>query len=124
MRAQGAAPATRARAHSHGPGGHTHAEPAQILGAVPVLDIGDGVGAIVALLAAATTTGELFAEPVGDEGAWFHTGVHARHLDGAHVHVAVFPEVQEGRYNVLRDDGSIWRTVEVTGGAVTELDLR
>lgn len=111
--------------HSHGPDGdHHHPEPTQVLGAVPVLDIGDGVGAIVAILSSSTASGELFAEPVGEPERGFHTGVHARHLGEEHVHVAVFVEVPEGRYHLLADDGTPWRSVDVASGAVAEVDLR
>ena len=116
---------TVAHGHEHGPHGHHHhAEPTAVLGAVPVLDIGDGIGAVVATLGATTASGELFAEPIHEPGAHFHTGVHARHLGDEHVFVAVFVEVAEGTYRLLRDDGSEWLTLEVRSGEVTELDLR
>lgn len=92
-------------------------------GAVPVLDIGGEVGAMVIYLAEDTPTGELEACPHDRPGARFHTGVHHRDIGGGSW-VAVFPEVTGGRYDVLDDDGAVLAIVDVKGGTVAELDLR
>jgi hypothetical protein len=97
---------------------HIHA-----LGDVPMLDIGGDVGAIVVRLAADTATGELYAHPEGAPDRRFHTGVHHRHLDDTTMYVAVFPEVTAGRYHLLHDDGSVWTTLDVVGGEVSEVQL-
>jgi hypothetical protein len=103
--------------HSHP---HPHSPP---LGPNPVLDIGDGVGALLVHLPATTATGELHMRPVGDPAGRFHTGVHRRGTDGAQRWVALFCEVAEGRYELLADDGTPTVELTVTGGRVAELDL-
>jgi hypothetical protein len=93
-------------------------------GASPLLDIGDDVGAVVVYLDECPPTGEIEAEPQGRPGERFHTGVHPLVTSGDTVQVAVFPEVAQGGYVLLDDDGSPRTLVEVTGGRVTEVDLR
>jgi hypothetical protein len=91
----------------------------------PVLDIGGEVGAMVVYLAGPAPSGELEACPAGDRSARFHTGVHYRPVGEGWAHVAVFPNVVEGTYDLLDDDGIVVLvTVDVRGGEVRELDLR
>jgi hypothetical protein len=134
--------------HGHGTGhGHSHDHgpdpqgrplwrPHTPPGEVPILDIGGDVGALIVYLPALTATGELDIQPVGEPGARFHTGVHER---GSAVSptsptspapaagsawVAIYPEVVEGRYELLDDHGARLALVAVAGGEVRELDLR
>src|SRR5262249_10574324 len=86
--------------HHHHDHGHDHHRGP----AVPVLDIGGEVGAVIVYLAADTATGELEMCPTGDVDGRFHTGVHPRDLGGSTVFVAVYPEVAAGRYDLLDDD--------------------
>lgn len=104
--------------HAHGHA-HEHGGEAAVLGAVPVLDIGGDVGAVLVQLGGPTPSGELEMCPTGARGARFHTGVHERH--GAWI--AVFPEVHTGRYDVLDDDLRVVASVDVVGGEVAELEL-
>ena len=95
----------------------------------PMLDVGGDVGALVVLLAGPTPSGELEARPAGAvdaRGARFHTGVHHRAVGavGGGLWAAVFPDVHDGTYTLLRPDGSPLATVAVPGGRVTQLDLR
>jgi len=90
----------------------------------PVLDIGGEVGALVVYLAARPPTGELEAWPAGDPTARFHTGVHHRSTPSGWTWTAVFPEVTEGSYQLLDDDGVPMADVTVAGGSVHQLDLR
>jgi hypothetical protein len=108
----------------HRPGAHS----------APVLDIGGEVGALVVYLADRTPTGELEACPAGEPTARFHTGVHQRSIPTGRsgrgsgsrgwAWTAVFPEVTEGRYQLLDDEGVPMADVTVTGGSVHQLDLR
>jgi hypothetical protein len=100
--------------HAH-PHGHRHGT----LGAVPVLDIGDGVGAVVAYLHHDTPSGEIDICPVGDVEARFHTGVHER---GDH-YIAVFAEVREGSYDLLDPVLAPIARVDVKSGEVAEVHL-
>ena len=90
----------------------------------PVLDIGGEVGALVVYLAGPTPGGELEACPAGDPSGRFHTGVHHRKVGNGWAHVALFPAVVAGTYDLLDDDGTPMVRVDVTGGEVRELDLR
>lgn len=115
---------TAATAHHH-PHPHSHGlgvrwRPETPPGPNPVLDIGGDVGALVVYLPELTASGELEAHPTGMPTARFHTGVHQR--DGGWV--AIFPEVVEGPYDLLDANGSTCSQVVVTGGEVTQLDLR
>lgn len=121
--------ATGADGHGHSHGGEHHHQhhhrveqwrPHMPPGPNPVLDIGGDIGALVVYLTRLTASGELDIQPHGDPAGRFHTGVHRR--DG--VWVAVFPEVVEGRYELLDDHGHTRAQVVVTGGEVRELDLR
>ncbi|HET9442138.1 MAG TPA: hypothetical protein VFO65_02375 [Acidimicrobiales bacterium] len=95
-------------------------------GAVPVLDIGGDVGALVVYLARTPPGGELEGCPAGQPDRRFHTGVHARPVGpgGALVPVAVFPSLAEGTYDLLGEGGGATARVEVAGATVTSLDLR
>jgi hypothetical protein len=89
-----------------------------------VLDIGGEVGAMVVYLAASPQSGELEACPRDEPEARFHTGVHHRSIGAESAWVAVFPEVAEGSYYLLDDDGLPLASVTVEGGQVEQLDLR
>ena len=102
--------------------GHPHVHDAP--DGIPVLDIGGEIGAVLVYLDGPTPSGELEARPLGEPGARFHTGVHPRELFSATMHVALFPEVKHGRYEILDDSLAPIAVVDVDGGAVTELDLR
>jgi hypothetical protein len=118
--------------HSHGHGhdhGHSHDGDAgfdngHAPGANPLLDIGGDVGAVIVYLARQTRTGEIEARPPGRDDARFHTGVHPRELGGELVPVALFPQVTAGEYELLGDDGQPVARMIVTGGQVSEVDLR
>jgi hypothetical protein len=112
--------------HEHG-GYHAHedaGEAAQELGTSPLLDIGGDVGAMVVYLAGPTRSGELEARPARRPGNKFHTGVHLREVGGDEQWLAVFPEARAGEYELLDDDGEPIAPVHVTGGQVSEVDLR
>jgi hypothetical protein len=106
--------------HHHG--AHHHHGPVD--GGPPVLDIGGDVGALVATMADDTVGTELFLRPADAPRSTVHTGVWPRRLGSDTVTVAVFPELTEGMYHVLGEDGGELRPVEVRGGAVTTIDLR
>ena len=93
-------------------------------GMSPLLDIGGDVGAMIVYLDHTTPSGEIVARPPGRPWAHFHTGVHPRDVGGRTVHVAVFPEVVEGGYDLLDPHGEPMARIRVTGGQVSELDLR
>jgi len=102
----------------------THTDHHEAPGEIPVLDIGGDVGAVLVYLDRPTPSGELQARPLGEPDGRFHTGVHLRQLFGHTAYVALYPEVVGGVYEILDDDLAPIATVEVGGGAVSELDLR
>jgi hypothetical protein len=89
-----------------------------------VLDIGGDIGALVVHLADIPPSGELEACPADRPEARFHTGVHIRRNGATEVATAVFPEVREGCYWLLDESLAVLATTDISGGAVTELDLR
>jgi hypothetical protein len=93
-------------------------------GASLVLDIGGDQGAVIVYLDAVPRRGELEMRPAGDPAGRFHTGVHARSVAGVPTPVAVFPSVRAGGYEVLDERLAPLAELSVTGGRVTELDLR
>jgi hypothetical protein len=97
-----------------------HAAP----GVSSLLDIGGEVGALVVYLPAPPPSGELEACPTGQPSARFHTGVHLRETGVGPAHVALFPSVLRGVYDVLGEAGTPIARVAVPGGAVSEIDLR
>lgn len=101
---------------------HSHAAPPP----VPVLDIGGDVGALVVVLhdEHLPVGGELFACPEGRPAEHFHTGVHHRDLGGLVAHVAIFPEIVEGSYELLDDAREPTSSFRIVGGEVTQLDMR
>jgi hypothetical protein len=111
---------------------HNHHRPGG--GRGPGLGSGGGGGGVVVYLADRTPTGELEACPAGEPTARFHTGVHQRSIPTGRsgrgsgsqgwAWTAVFPEVTEGRYQLLDDEGVPMADVTVTGGSVHQLDLR
>jgi hypothetical protein len=110
--------------HEH-PHEHPHAEPEA--GTPPpagpvVLDIGDGVGALVVHLPDDRAGTELHLRAEGRPP--IHTGVWPRPTGRGTPVVAVFGELAEGSWAILDDHGRAVRDVVVAGGRVTEVDLR
>ena len=69
-----------------------------------------------------TPTGELYACPRGAPERHLHTGVHLRPVGEDERLVAVFPELVEGEWSLLRD-GEEFEPFTVTGGRVTTLEI-
>lgn len=93
-------------------------------GSSVLLDIGDGIGAIVVTAPAHLYDREIVRRPVGEPsvGHFPHVAVVPRpSADGHTIHSAVFIDVPEGRYDLaVLPDGPVQLTVEVAGGRVTE----
>ena len=102
---------------------HTHTHH-HVGGGAPVLDIGDDVGAVLALMDSSAEGTELFLRRDGDAGATIHTGVWTRHQNGTHVTAALFCELTSGMYWVLDPEGNDRLPIDVSGGQLAEIDLR
>ena len=95
-------------AHSHPPAAGAEGPPK---GGPVVVDIGGEVGALIAHLDDRLWGEELFLRPTADPST-------------PDAVVAVFPALVEGRYAVLDGAGTPTTEILITGGVVTELDLR
>lgn len=104
--------------HGHGlEGYHVH-------GGAPALDIGGDIGAMVATVDRSALGTELHLRSEHEPPLAVHTGVWERRQGSDTVIAAVFAELVEGWYQVLDQDGTTIRRVEIEGGRVTTIDLR
>lgn len=88
-----------------------------------LLDIGDGVGAIVVRMPASMEGLEIEVVPrEGDRRGHphGHVAVVARPTATAAQHSVVFPDLAAGSYELREPSGAVGLMVEVTGGAVSE----
>lgn len=92
-------------------------------GTAPVLNIGDGFGAVLVTFTELPSEGELRACPRGEPHRHFHTGVHVDSEGATSTGVALFPEVPAGEYSLLSPDGAEHTPFTVTGGEVTRLQV-
>jgi hypothetical protein len=88
----------------------------------PVLDIGEGVGALVLLTPEGMVGQEIEVSPVEDDRHRTHTEVHLRVAGGRTVGAAVYASLPEGRYRIWQDYPGRQTEVSIFGGRVTELD--
>jgi hypothetical protein len=89
-----------------------------------VLDLGEGVGALVVHTSTELLGAEIEISPAGDDALRQHKAVLTRSAGETTLHVLVYDNLAEGDYTLWLD-GTAWRRgVSVTGGAVSELDLR
>ena len=114
--------------HTHTHDGQTHTHPPAgehpPAGGPVVLDIGDGVGALIVHLPARLIGQELFLRPDPADPATIHTGIWERTANGRTMVVAVFAELLAGTYTLVDPDGGVDRTVTVDAGAVHEIHLQ
>jgi hypothetical protein len=87
-----------------------------------VLDIGDGLGALIVYTEPELHGIEVEISPTGADGQRSHKEVLERGEAGRVAFTAVFDRLAEGTYTLWIDDVALARDVEVTGGAVAELD--
>ena len=107
-------------AHDHP---HPHEAGAPPAGGPVVVDIGGDVGALIVATAAAWLGRELHVRREG-ETRTTHTGVWMRDVGASTEVVAVFPQLPEGRYDLLDAAGDPMLELSVDGGGVTHVDLR
>ena len=106
----------------HGSGGGPLERITHVKGGPPVLDVGDGIGAMVLLVDPSLAGTEVFVADVS--GCQTHTGVWLRHIGAHQVAAAVFSELPEGHYTLLDPAGWSGREVTLASGQVIELDCR
>jgi len=117
--------------NEHGHHDHEHADfekraearPAPSgLGTV-MLDIGDGVGALVVHASAALNGIEIEIARRGETRAFVHTEVRERRLPEATVYAGVFPDLPAGDYTLLDVAAVPDRDLTIRSGRVTEVSV-
>jgi hypothetical protein len=88
-----------------------------------VLDIGDGIGALVVHTSKAMCGAEIEIAHRGETTQLVHTEVRERVLPEASVFAGVFVALDEGEYTLLDADGRGPRDVTIRSGQVTEISL-
>jgi hypothetical protein len=89
-----------------------------------VLDIGDGVGALIVHADPRLHGVEVEISPAGDDGRRSHKEVLERRLGDRPAFTAVFDGLPAGRYTLWVDDEARARNVSIDDGAIAELDWR
>jgi hypothetical protein len=105
-------------AHHH----HDHAHPLPPSGqATVMLDIGDGVGALVVHTPATLAGTEIEIRKPGETRQLTHTEVRERRLGDGSVYAGVFPAIVAGTYTLVGADGRPDREITIGDGTVTEI---
>jgi len=103
---------------------HHHHQPLPPSGVGTVLlDIGDGVGALVVHAPAALCGVEVEIARRGETTAFVHTEVRERRLPEGTVYAGVFMELPEGDYTLLDVAARPDRNVTIRSGCVTEVSV-
>ena len=89
-----------------------------------MLDLGDGVGALIVHTDPELLGVEVEISPAGDDGDRQHKEVLQRSLGPTSATVLVYDNLPEGDYTLWLDDEPRARGVHVDGGQVAELDWR
>lgn len=89
-----------------------------------VLDIGDGVGALVIYTSPTLAGREIEVSPSDDEARRIHTEVLERQVGGRTTCAAVFATLAQGTYHIWTTDPNHANTVVIRSGDVAELDWR
>jgi hypothetical protein len=86
-----------------------------------MLDIGDGVGALVVHTPAALTGAEIEIRRLGETRQLVHTEVRERHLADGSVYAGVFPAIVAGTYTLVGIDGHPDAEITIVAGTVTQI---
>jgi hypothetical protein len=87
-----------------------------------VLDIGEHLGALIVYTDAALHGTEVEISPAGEDSNRSHKDVLERGVTGRPAFTAVFDKLPEGTYTLWSGGVPRARGVQVSGGAVAELD--
>jgi hypothetical protein len=88
-----------------------------------VLDIGDGVGALI-IYTKSDLVGNEIEVSQGEDGHRVHTEVLERRIDDKPIFAATFASLPEGRYRIWGYDPKPVSEVTIVGGQVAEVDWR
>jgi hypothetical protein len=89
-----------------------------------VLDIGDGVGALIVHTDPSLIGNEVEISPAGDDSSRSHKEVLERVIDGRSTYVLVFDNLAEGEHTLWQNDVARARNVRIASGEIAELDWR
>ena len=89
-----------------------------------ILDIGQGIGALLLHAPAFLKGREIEISLVDDASRRVHTAVLEREWGGRRTHTAIFARLKAGDYVVWGLDGQARSRVAIVDGGVTELDWR
>jgi hypothetical protein len=87
-----------------------------------VLDIGGDIGALVVYSDAEYIDTPVEVSPTGSDDQRFHQHVLERPMPDGTSYAAVFDKITEGRYTLWFQGEPRERDVEITGGAVAEVN--
>ena len=110
--------------HAHDHGGHRHHDPGEVRAQPVVLDLGDGVGALIVHTDPQMLGVEVEISPAGDDGDRQHKEVLKRAMGPVTATVLVYDNLAEGDYTLWIDGVAVARGAHVAGGRVAELDWR
>ena len=89
-----------------------------------MLDLGEGIGALIVHTDPSLLGTEVEISPAGDDSNRQHKDVLKRAMGPSTVHCLVYDNLPEGDYTLWIDDVAKARGVHVEGGSVAELDWR
>jgi hypothetical protein len=106
-------------------GDHDHHHEASEVRVQPVvLDLGEGIGALVVYTDPEFVGVEVEISPTGCDTERSHKQVLLRSAGSSTVAALVYDNLREGEYTLWHNGVAKERTVRVPGGEVAELDLR
>ena len=110
--------------HAHHNHGHHHHDAAVVRSQPVVLDLGDGIGALIVHTDLDLLGVEVEISPDGADGNRQHKEVLRRTIGPATVNVLVYDNLPEGKYTLWVDDVAWARHVRIESGSVAELDWK
>jgi hypothetical protein len=110
--------------HDHDHHHHHHHDSTDVRSQPVVLDLGDGIGALIVHTGPELLGVEVEISPAGADGNRQHKEVLQRSLGPATVNVLVYDNLPEGAYTLWVDDVAWARNVRIESGSVAELDWK
>ena len=110
--------------HAHDHDAHRHHDPGEVRVQPVVLDLGDGVGALIVHTDPELLGVEVEISPAGADDDRQHKEVLRRAMGPVTATVLVYDNLAEGDYTLWIDGVAVTRGAHVTGGRVAELDWR
>lgn len=112
--------------HHHDGDGHAHVHHgvASVRTEAVVLDLGEGIGALIVHTSPELLGVEIEISPAGNDEERQHKQVLRRLLGPTEATVLVYDNLPEGDYTLWVEEAEPVRGIHVTGGQVAELDRR